>query len=477
MIGRRGPSLGFLAFAAVAVFQVILILVHSPWRDETQAVMIAQLPLDRLFGALHYEGHPALWFLLLAAVWRIGGSPFTLQIVQVVVAVGFQAIFWRCAPFSWRMKLLISLGYFMLFEYGVVARNYGLGVLLFFAFVALRRTRWSWVLLALMCNTAVHLAVLAGVGALLLIFVERRWSWSGAALLALSGLVALATVIPAPDVQPRPAAGVAFLAHLENAVQTMSSDIAPVAVGVYPAFWLWSPPAPVAAALGAVTLMLGLIIFRRDWRLAAAYLVFCLGLIIIGVAVYPIHLRHVGLIVVLSIGLLWIDKDRSGRDPCGIATLWLASLAVGGLWMVGCSFFQPFSYARPLEDWVRSRGLANAPWAAFPGTLGGDFSGVFERPTFNVQKDCWNTYQRWNYNYDIRPSGPALGDRLEAFSEAVGPAFLLTDTPLDAGPNLRNRQLARFSGAMFSNSDKYKQLFIYRIDPARFAPRTLPACA
>jgi hypothetical protein len=476
VIGRQGPSLGFLAFAAVAAFQVALILVHSPWRDETQAVMIARLPLDRLFGALHYEGHPALWYLLLAAVWNMGGGLFTLQIVQAAVAVGFQAVFWRCAPFSWRMKLLISLGYFMLFEYGVVARNYGLGVLLFFAFVALRRTRWSWVLLALMCNTAVHLAVLAGVGALLLIFVERRWSWIGAALLAVSGAIALVTMFPAPDTFPRPVVGFALTAHLSNAVQTMAADIAPVPVGLYPAIWLWSPPAPIAAALGAVTMMLGLMVFRRDWRLAAAYLIFCIGLVVIGVAIYPIHLRHVGLIVILLVGLLWIDKDRSGADPGMLARVWFSALAAGGLWMAACSFFQPFSYARPLADWIEARGLAKAPWAALPGVLGTDVSGEFNRPTFNVQKDCWNTYQKWNYDFDWSPTGEPLGRRLETIAEALGPTYLLTDSPLDAGRDLRARRLATFSGAIFSQVDPRPRLFVYRIDPARSVPRRLPAC-
>ena len=39
---------------------------HELWRDEAQAWLIARdVPLSRLFAELHYEGHPALWFLLL----------------------------------------------------------------------------------------------------------------------------------------------------------------------------------------------------------------------------------------------------------------------------------------------------------------------------------------------------------------------------------------------------------------------------
>jgi hypothetical protein len=464
------------AFAAVVVLQVALALTHSPWRDETEALLVARLPLDRLFGMLHYEGHPSLWYLLLAAAAKVSASPMVLQVVQAAVAVGFQAVLWRWAPFSWPTKLLISLSYFLVFEYGVIARNYGLGVLLFFAFVALRRTRWSWVLLALMCNTAVHTAMLAGVGALLLVFVERRWSWSGAALLVLSGLLAVWSVIPAADAFPRAAAGWAPGAHLARAILTMSSDIAPVQVGAYPAAWLWRPPTAAAWALGVLTPLLGAFVLRRDWRLAGAYLLFCLGLIVIGVAVYPIQVRHAGLIVVLLIGLLWIQKDRTGADPGVVARLWLLSLAAGGVWMAGCAFVQPFSYATPLADWVRARKLADEPWAAFPGFLGTDLTGQSGRPTFNVQKQCWNTFQRWNYDYDDRPAGAALGRRLEDFADAVGPAYLITDAPMNAGPGVRTRLVATFSRAMFSATDPNPQLRVYRIDPARQVPRPLPTC-
>jgi hypothetical protein len=256
----------------------------------------------------------------------------------------------------------------------------------------------------------------------------------------------------------------------------MSADIVPVPVGRFPAVWLWSPPPPIDFALGILTPVLGVLALRRDWRLAATFLAFCLGLLFVSVAIYPIHVRHAGLIVVLLIGLLWIEKDRSGADPNIVARLWLAALAAGGIWIAGCSFFQPFSYARPLADWVRERKLADTPWAAFPGFLGSDLTGQFGRPTFNVQKGCWNTYQRWNYDYDDRPRGAALGQRLEDFAQAVGPAYLITDAPLDAGPNARTQLAATFSGAMFSGTDPNPQLRVYRIDPARLILRTLPRC-
>lgn len=462
---------GLIAFAAVASAQVVLCIIHAPWRDEIQALLIARLPLGRLFDLLHYEGHPALWYLILAAASQFIASPAVLPAVQVLVALGIQSIVWRRSPFAWPTKLLISLGYFILFEYGVIARNYGLGVLLFLAFIALRRSWVAWPLLALMCHAAVHTAVLAGVGALILLLVEKRWSWSGAILLAISGLLALATVVPAHDSFPGPAAGRAFSAHLLFAVRGLATATAPVRIGAYPVEWPWFGPPAWYIVAGLLTPIVGAAALIRSPRLCGLYLLFCASMLAIGILIYPIQARHAGLISILLIGLLWIEQDASGVPPNISARILLTWLAVSGIWMAACSIVQPFSQSRALANWVREQKLANARWAAFPGIIGTEFSGQFERPSFSVERGCWTTYQRWNYNYDLRPQGSALRRRLEDFANSVGPSYLMTEEPLPMGPELNAKQLTTFREAMSSQA-----LFIYRLEPSRLALRPLATC-
>ena len=124
-----------------------------------------------------------------------------------------------------------------------------------------------------------------------------------------------------------------------------------------------------------------------------------------------------------------------------------------------------------MTQWIRDRSLSRAPWAAYPGLLGTDISGALDRPTYNLQKRCWNSYQTWNYDYDARPEGPLPRQRLAVFADAVGRSYLLTDAPIEVGPEVGIRLESRFTGTMLS-----QRLYVYRLDPTSRAARALPNC-
>src|SRR5262249_55428987 len=122
--------------------------------------------LADLLHNIRYEGHPILWYALLAPLGALRAAPSTMQIFEWFVAVGAMAIIvWR-APFSRGPKVMLALGYFPLFEYGVISRSYGLGFLLSVAICALaaRRRPRPWpaigALIALLSLTSAFGAVL-----------------------------------------------------------------------------------------------------------------------------------------------------------------------------------------------------------------------------------------------------------------------------------------------------------------------------
>src|SRR3569833_3159133 len=122
---------GWVAIATFATDQMVLIFTHSPWFDEAHALLIARAPWTELVPSLKYEGHPALWYLWLGVVDRaLGGSPWSLPWAQAPVALGLIALIWFRSPFSASVRLLILAGYFLVFEYGIISRSYGLGALL-----------------------------------------------------------------------------------------------------------------------------------------------------------------------------------------------------------------------------------------------------------------------------------------------------------------------------------------------------------
>ena len=140
---------------------------HVPWRDEVRALSIAQDAhgLAGLFEGLRYEGHPILWHLLLAIAYNVFHTPAVLKLVSVAVAFTGAAVFLFCAPFPLWFRAMFLFSGLPLYEYSVMARNYGISMLLLFAFGAVYcgKRRNPFVLgaiLFLLANTNAHSALL-----------------------------------------------------------------------------------------------------------------------------------------------------------------------------------------------------------------------------------------------------------------------------------------------------------------------------
>lgn len=161
-------ALAALAFAALVLWQLS---VHELWRDEWHSWLIARHSgsLADLFANKRYEGHPALWYLLLYGVTRFTANPLAMQALHAAVALGGAWIVLRFAPFSRVERMLLCAGYFLLYEYAVIARNYGVALLLFWAFCAWVSRRPRGLLPALLLGLA---------------------AWAHAFALMLSGLLA-----------------------------------------------------------------------------------------------------------------------------------------------------------------------------------------------------------------------------------------------------------------------------------------------
>ncbi|MCC8979637.1 hypothetical protein [Bradyrhizobium acaciae] len=183
---RSWPDLLLLAgWIALAGFQIAR---HVMWRDEVRALTIALYGDDviAMLRGLHGEGHPALWYLLLR------GAHAVFDRVEVLPGIGFAvglvtvALLIFRSPFPRPLVLLLITGHALLFEYVVMARNYGISALFLFAIAACypaHRDRGVLlgVLLSLLANTNVVGAIMAGAFLLfwLLDLLEANgWRWT-----------------------------------------------------------------------------------------------------------------------------------------------------------------------------------------------------------------------------------------------------------------------------------------------------------
>jgi hypothetical protein len=128
------------------ILSLIGILNHEMWRDEYQAWMVAAdaHSLPQLFQNLKYEGNPALWHLFLYLISSFTDNPFGMQLFHILISASFIFLFNKYAPFPLLLKILFSFGYYAFFEYNLISRSYGLGLLLVIAFCILYPNRQKY---------------------------------------------------------------------------------------------------------------------------------------------------------------------------------------------------------------------------------------------------------------------------------------------------------------------------------------------
>ena len=142
---------------------------HTMGRDEVRALSIA-LAGDNLLsmlGGLHGEGHPALWYLLLRWTHDVFGDVAVLPGMAFAISAGAVALLIFRSPFPRAIVILIVASHCFLFEYSVMARNYGISALLLFMIAATYQTsRDRGVLLGcllfLLANSNVLAAIMVG---------------------------------------------------------------------------------------------------------------------------------------------------------------------------------------------------------------------------------------------------------------------------------------------------------------------------
>lgn len=338
----------------IALFIIWLVLVlvlasrHVFWRDEVRAFTLAlrgDTVIDML-RALHGEGHPALWYLLLRAAHAIVPVREVLSAVAVLVAAVAMGLLAFRSPFRLGVIALIMFGAVGLFEYAVTARNYGISMALLFA-LADRYPRHRdrgvllGLLLALLCNTNVPSTFLAA-AFLSFWLIELvgdeglRWTPRYRVLAINTGIAAIgaaacflqvfptahdAAVIPHPDGITPTSVAKALLNPLASFPELASLVIE------------LGPAARFVLALAIAGSLIGLL------RSPGAFLS---ALAVLGIfelffqLVYPGGYRHQALFLVYLITMYWlVAQGRGGHWP----VKWRLAERITSLTRMGAALF------------------------------------------------------------------------------------------------------------------------------------------
>ncbi len=130
---RLAVAAAAVGYAAVVAFAIRH---HEPWTDEAQAWLLARdLKLPDLIFQMHAEGTPPLWHFILWIATHLFHLPYS-ALSWIGAGCAFAGCVWflRFSPFPLVIRMAFPFTYFILFQYGVVARQYVL--LPLFAFAA-----------------------------------------------------------------------------------------------------------------------------------------------------------------------------------------------------------------------------------------------------------------------------------------------------------------------------------------------------
>lgn len=138
---------------------------HAMWRDEVRNFMIAIGGTQ----SIHLIGnaHPVLPYFIEKSCYLIFHSYTVLPVSSFLVAFLAIVMVLFLAPYNLRMKALFIFGYFSLYEYTVMARNYGISMLFMLVLAMVfssqkYRYRLTGPILFLLANTNIHSALIVG---------------------------------------------------------------------------------------------------------------------------------------------------------------------------------------------------------------------------------------------------------------------------------------------------------------------------
>lgn len=439
------PAPGSPRFAAVlAALHLALalcgVLRHEMWRDELQAWMVADRAhsVPQLFANLRYEGNPVLWHSLLFALSSFTSNPLAMQLLHVLIASGFVFLLARYGPFSRLQASLFAVGYFPLFEYALISRGYGLGVLLAFAFCAAFEARYRrplllGALLFLLANTTVYGLVIAlCLGGLLVLdalgngrsaeprAAGRAAMFAGAALLALGAFLSLLQILPEPDnsFPGRSLLSFAwdplrFRAALGTVLASYLPMPEPAALHFWETVWLERLLGPQGAAVASGALLLAaLLAFLRTPPVLAFWAAASGGLLGIYYYTSMVHQRYSGHLFVVFVLSCWLAARfpaSTYRNPAlarlaGLGDrirlpllylLLLASLA-GGVVAFAKDWRLPFSGSAEAARFLKQQGLAELPIVGATDFMVSPLAGLLGCDIYYPERGEWGSFVIWD---------------------------------------------------------------------------------
>ena len=475
---------------------------HELWRDEINAwgLVVASPTLRALLANVHYEAHPAFWYVLLYPASKLTHAPWMMKLVEGFIGTGIYLVLALASPLRRAEQILVYCSYFVLFEYTVMSRMYSL--MLLFALVYLwSRLRYpdrllqNAFLLGVVASTDLTGMILSG--ALLLEYwadsLQRRREFALPTLVQLlqsgvvyAAMVALsaATLWPSKQISWRTTGHVGM--YLHSKVHLVYSVLNYLSLPWFPVnrffprqFWdARSMAAPVLYFLLLPVVVGSLIwIFRRWPRLLLMMGALAFVGIVFTHVVYDGSMRHFGIIFVGFVAGIWILRYRN-QPVSRLAYLLLALNAVGGATAAIGQWVRPFTDDATVVQWLQANHLDQADLIGTPDTHVVGVAERLQRPMYFLDCGCVDTYMKFSNRRDaydsLKDLPAALATALQRLHGPEKVLMLNRELTESEAAGLKTEGVRAEPIASFTRGDVVDEhYFLYKVSLGP-APVTLP---
>lgn len=396
-----------VVLVAYTVLTGYLIHHHEPWRDEADAWLTAGWDsIPEVWHRAGYSGTPVLWYLVQMPFAKLGMPYETQAILNFALMVATAAlVLWR-SPMPVVTRVMIVLSYYFTYEYGVIARNYGLATLLLLLVAEFDRVRAQrpllyGTLILLLASTCAHFFLVAGVFVLV-------WAWDvrkaprdkrvllGLAIAATGVVLAFVQLLPPADGQMAP--GFFSEWNPKRFGESLRRALFPLS----------QEPWRKMTANTAVVLFF-IYLWKRSRRASWLFLGCYAGLAYVYVFKYVGGLRHYGLMFGVILVALWVaerDTVRAGLTrwrlaAYGAMTACWAVTAVDAIPIYQRETSEKFSLAIDMAAYLRASGNAGRVIAAH---VAPEASAVLpylgsEKQFFYAGIAAFGTHMLWDQEY------------------------------------------------------------------------------
>lgn len=456
-----------LLFAGIALAGI---LHHEIWLDEAHHWLLARdsHSVKELIQNCRYEGHPMLWNFMLYFLAHFTSDPFGMQVLNLVLVTAGVFLFLRFSPFAFPEKLLFIFSYFILFEYTVIARNYGLAFLMLVIVACFYKKRKEHfilfsALLVILAQTHFMAAIIsAGIFTLVTYEFKSRkefpeWYYAGLVIFSVSVVLVLFQAIPPKDhfIYTFNSDGWFSVKRIGKGMSGMWKGLFPVPdfFSHYP--WNSNLLINNSRWIGIIPAIAGWILpfflFGRDKKIIL-FFYGCSAVIACFIYFSPLVLsvRYCGFYFLLLVFSLWISEKRLKlKLSTRIFISLLIIQLIAGAYLFYTDYKRPFSNGKAVAEWLDKNTDPKKTVVIHNHFSGPAISAYSHRKLYYDENNGVRTFCSWNTAPFMTPEDELLKKTYVLLKEK-GSLWLVLNAPLKTKsfPDFDARPVLFFDNAL-----------------------------